>query len=250
MNSDEFKQAMMNLPEPPGGGRPPYWSYWRNLLWNTAKNDTVDNFMNWPVVRHNMLVSHLSVDWAWDLVGDSSAVIPPAVGQPMDYYRDIYSRNMVWQAGYLAAWERASGKRVASLNHILEFGGGFGAMALLCRRLGFAGRYVIYDFPELGLLQRWFLEANDQTADYWSEFRPTHTDLFIALASLSESPLEQRAKIMPLLECDNFIFYYPPRYEDIDNQKWFENFAEFRSDLHWQAWQLPGSDIWIRVGWK
>ena len=61
------------------------------------------------------------------------------------------SGNMVHQAYILKQWEDAAGGQVEKLTTVFEFGGGYGAMARLCKQLGFKGVHVIVDLPEFRL---------------------------------------------------------------------------------------------------
>src|SRR3990172_8255065 len=59
------------------------------------------------------------------------------------------SGNLVRQVSHLEVYERGTGFRIEDAGTILEFGGGYGALCAIARRLGFVGDYWIVAFPEL-----------------------------------------------------------------------------------------------------
>jgi hypothetical protein len=119
-----------------------------------------------------------------------------------------YSMNLIHQAYHLTQWEQATGKRIEHLNTIVEFGAGYGAMALLCRRLGFEGQYIIYDLPEFSLLQEYYLSQFGMIDKMeWNPAeKPKDADLFMALYSISEVPFEDRPGLM--VKADSYLFLY------------------------------------------
>ena len=49
---------------------------------------------------------------------------------------------------------------------IVEFGGGYGSMCRLVRKLGFKGRYVIFDLRPILALQKYYLGLHGVEAGY------------------------------------------------------------------------------------
>lgn len=99
------------------------------------------------------------------------------------------SGNLIHQAYHLLTWEVKTGWLVERQKRIVEIGGGYGALAKVTRRLGFTGTYVIYDLPEMTLLQRYYLsQCGIEDVDCRSILpaQPEDYDLFIGLWSLSE----------------------------------------------------------------
>ncbi len=80
------------------------------------------------------------------------------VGAPVRFlYMPSSGGNQIHHTSHLAAFENKSGERVESLHLIVEFGGGYGSFCRQVHRLGFRGKYVIFDLPELSGLQRYYL---------------------------------------------------------------------------------------------
>lgn len=264
MDKDLLLQKMMLLPEPTTGLKPPHWEYWRHDLWQRiVKGENPNGFMGWPCVFHTMLVNHWkdAVDWEFkqlDIKWEKALNAPPMF-YPFDFYADThYSMNLIHQAYHLQRWEEATGRDITKLKVIVEFGGGYGAMALLCKRMGFDGRYFIYDFPEFCLLQQYVLSkfAWKKVAYCVDRVRkvPKRADLLIALYSLSETPYEKRGEFLQRVGFDSCLFLYTGKWaDDLSNTEFFSEVGMFASMDHWhhtELTHLPDKNNWYDIGWK
>ncbi len=256
MNAEQFRGRMAQLPEPKTNLAPPYWEAWRLDLWQRVKSQDPTRFYEWPCVYHCMLVSHwpFSMDYELsqlDLSRWQYALQVPHFG-PDDYsIGSRLSMNLIHQAYHLAQWERAAGKRIEQLDTIVEFGGGYGAMALLCRRMGFEGKYIIYDLPEFSLLQEYYLSQFGMLdkVEWNPTQKPQNVDLFMALYSLSEVPLDKRPGLM--VKANSYLFLYSGLWESLNNVEWFNGLA-LSTPLQWQHTEishLPDRNNWYSVGW-
>lgn len=63
----------------------------------------------------------------------------------------------IFQVSHLYLLKLATGATVTDFETILEFGAGTGEGADVAARLGFRGAYVLYDLPQMVLLQRYWL---------------------------------------------------------------------------------------------
>lgn len=212
-----LSEAIAQLPEPPNDSHPPLWDYWRHDLWQRAQNDKPENFMQWPCVYHTMLQNHWKNSILYELEQLPIDWLQAAIATP--YCQDKhynYSLNLIHQVYHLYQYFSYTGIEVSDLNSIVEFGGGYGAMALVCKRLGFKGNYYIYDLPEFSLLQQWFLQDDTKWVD-----RPRKADLLIACYSLSEIDIEDREQwITPT---DHQLFLYSNKFESYDNMEFFKD---------------------------
>jgi hypothetical protein len=256
MNADQLRQAMAKLPEPVTDKKPPFWEYWRRELWEQCQENDPVEFMKWPCIRHTMLVNHWSMEREWTYLLQSDTyrwpkVILPHSGFPKDYFGPTpYSNNMINQAYHVALWESTTGKRIDQLDTIIEFGGGYGAMALLCWRLGFRGKYIIYDLPEFSLLQQWFLSQEGVENVAWPKRsgKAVRGDLLIALYSLSEIPPVDRSRFLIKATVDSYLFLYSPTWEEYDNETYFKEFAK-AVDLKWYSQPTPRQTDSYLIGW-
>ena len=257
MNTVQFRDRVRALKEPVTDKKPPYWEYWRHKLWKhfTGGNNPF-NFMSWPCIYHTMLVNHWTEPVAYEFTQIGwerwhNAIISPAFA-PMDYHADtIFSRNLIHQAYHIHVWEQKTGKRIEEMDSIIEVGGGYGAMALLCHRMGFIGTYHIYDLPEFSLLQEFFLSEMEVPNIIWPTTKHRRSaDLLIGLYSLSEIEMDKRNKFLDSITADSYLLLYSGHWKDYDNIAYFEG----RNGLaeNWETWEiqhLPDPDNWYTVGW-
>jgi hypothetical protein len=227
-------------------------------------------FLHWPPVQQTMVMrSHRRVvsglahlrarpDWRhrW-----RSAVRETTLGHPRPLPRCPWSSaNLIFQACHLCRFEEATGRSLASMRTIVEFGGGYGRLCHLVHDLGFTGTYVIFDLPEVAALQRFYLRhvgiaVSDARDAVWPERgvvtvadladlrallrrRPRGEAAFVAIGSLSEAPLALRESLFTdTASFDAFLFFYSARHDSIDNRV---HFARWRSRLDTHDWHdLP-----------
>lgn len=265
MNTDQFRQQMAALPEPKTTLKPPFWEAWRLDLWQRAQNQDPTRFWEWPCIYHTMMQNHIpfQIDYEFSQLIERfhNALVIPHFG-PDDPFgkvivRHPFSMNLIHQAYHLTQWERATGKRIEQLDTIVEFGGGYGAMALLCKRMGFEGKYVIYDLPEFSLLQEYYLSQFGMLdkMEWNPKKKPKDVDLFMALYSLSEVEPAQRMRYLPSV-VDSYLFLYSGQWEKWNNVEWFQNElpSKWRQNdkVQWQHTEighLPDRANWYSIGW-
>lgn len=256
MDAKQFQQRMAQLPKPETNKQPPYWEAWRLDLWEQAQKHT--RFWEYPCVYHCMLVQHWidAITYEWnqlDVARFSKAeYLKGILFLKEQSFRDNFfisslTNNLIHQAYHLQQWEQATGQRVENLKTIVEFGGGYGAMCLLCHQLGFSGRYIIYDLPEFSLLQQYYLSQCGIEADWNPRRKPRPVDLLIGLYSLSEVPPNERNPV----RANSYLFLYSGQWQDYDNVGWFKRFA-MSTTLEWrhsEIQHLPDKQNWYSIGW-
>ena len=224
-------------------------------------------FLSWDVIQETMFVNSADyirqelrclqehTEWRrW-----SEAIKESPVGCPPRYkeYKKS-SGNLIHHTYHVAQFESFLGYKASFFDCIFEFGGGYGSMCRLLHNLGYQGRYIIFDFPEFSALQRYYLQSLqiDMTPsrgvsclssleDLQNNLDKTENALCIATWSLSETPLDFRFEIMPLLnKFNNFLFAYQESFEGVDNKTFFSDFVTKRPDIKWEnraIEHLPGS---------
>lgn len=262
MNKDELQAAMLALPELKTDKKPPYWEYWRWELWQHVTNgDDPARFWEWPCIYHTMLQNHwlnLIEAEAWELVKlyPTTKLHPwlsPPDNGPVDFISGkFYSANLIKQLYHLTQWEQTTGKQIADLHTIVEFGGGYGAMALLVHRLGFKGTYYILDLPEFALLQEYYLSNTGEQVNVKWELpkRKPKVDLFMALYSLSEVAPGEREAIINKYKAASHLFLYSNKFAGYDNKTWFSDYAA-KTPGKWKTWvieHMPPESLYS-VGW-
>lgn len=166
-------------------------------------------------------LTYLQASPSWPKWREAICEVPHSPATRLSYYPRS-SGNLIHQAYHLARWEERTGLDVATLRRIVEFGGGYGAMAQVCRQAGFRGEYYIYDFPELLLFQKFYLSmiglnAHRRTViktvsgfPAWEKtiwwYRKHRADLLVALWSLSETDRGTQGAIMDSAAPDYILF--------------------------------------------
>jgi hypothetical protein len=262
MDANEFQLKMSRLPEPITELKPPYWEYWRWDLYKRVLSDEPTEFWEWPCIYHCMLVEHWPGPIAYELSKLDSRFlnacsIPHFGPGDGELTNDGYlSRNLIHQAYHIQQWEEATGKRINQLDTIVEFGGGYGAMALLCHRLGFDGKYIIYDLPEFALLQEYYLSHFGilHKVEWNPKRKPKNVDLFMALYSMSEMPLDERIPLVP--QAKSYLFLYSGVWQGWDNVSFFQRavpelawHGEAMQWRHSELSHLPDKNNHYSIGW-
>lgn len=233
-------------------------------------------FLRWRVIERTMFVvdqvyipSELqalraSRDWEqlWNV-----AIVEQNIGCPTPSpHLPTTSGNLIHHAYHLLKLREVVDVNFDQLKTVFEFGGGYGSMCRLLRRVGFHGDYAIYDLPEMTLLQKFYLSALGLSFDAdkiylinaLSELEEViaqqlgrKQSLFIATWSLSETPVSLRNQILSLVkEFDYYLFSYQPRFDNIDNVEFFERYANQRCEVEWKSWRCTEYDAYYLVGKK
>ena len=253
-----------------GDGAPDVIDLWdrvrKDLRRQLLTGDPAD-FLHWPAVEQTMVIrrhrrvaaalSHLRAreDWRrrW-----RPAVREITLGRPRPLPRCPWSSaNMIFHAYHLCRFEEATGRALESMPIIVEFGGGYGRLCQLAHDLGFRGTYVIFDLPEVAVLQRFYLRhvgiaVSDARGAAWPaegavtvvdvaelsallRRRPRGGAAFVAVGSLSEAPLALRETLRAEVESfDAFLIFYAAQHDAFDNRAYF---ARWRTTLPDHAWR-------------
>jgi hypothetical protein len=134
------------------------------------------------------------------------------------------------------------------LDFIVEFGGGVGHIPKLVKQLEFCGKYAIFDFPELAIIQQFYNNMKIEVMSHFSLLNlflnnVSGNGLFYSTWGFSEFPLHLREKI----EMELFLFkycciLYQHDYKTIDNSKYFNDFMIRNTDFDWVKINLTGYD--------
>jgi len=258
------------------------WEAKRAELRHLLATADPDRFLRWPSVRTTMVkrghrpvgveLGHMRrrADWAtrW-----RPALREMTLGRPRPFPRlPTTSANVLHLAYHLCRFEEATGVRPETAAFVLEFGGGYGGMCRFLHRMGFGGSYVIFDLPELGALQRFYLGHARIPVGAWDggalrsgvvtasaldalpallAARPAGPALFIATWSLGETPAALREPVRSLAPSfDAFLLGYTSQFREIDNRADFGRWRDDTPDVSWQELALPhlGKAEWYLLG--
>jgi hypothetical protein len=253
----------------------PFWRSICTQLLHYAETEDPRYFMRWPPVAATMVngTTPFSAEafrrlrrapewrsrWRAAVTHEPHGHGPPF----LPYLRT--NANTIMHAAHLWHFKATTGQDLLEHECIVEFGGGYGSMGRLVHRLGFRGRYTIFDLAPILALQRYFLGLHGVEADYTADspirltaslseatagMRP-RTALMSTWA-LSEMPLALRTEIVALLEDCRIaavLLAYQHSFEGLDNVAWFRDLAERTAD-HWRWVTTPigiGSDYLVGI---
>jgi len=192
---------------------------------------------NWPILKNALTESNIGNPERYSAFPDSSG-------------------NLIHHAYSLFKFLNMNKLTLKNINTIFEFGGGYGSFCRLCYKLGFNGKYIIYDLPEFTALQKYFLRSvnphikiNSDNDNKKNEVKlisdiselkkvfenETKFDVFIALWSISECPLPLRFQILNSeITCSNYLFAFSDSFGGVNNQEYFSKFVENKKNYIWK----------------
>ncbi len=255
----------------------PTWENFRLGLRRDLDAHDPRTFLRWPVIQHAMCLTnsgavvpeYLALRTSGQWARFARAVEESPTGNPIPFlYCPRSSGSLLHHCHHVMRFAQVSGADLSTMDAVVEFGGGYGSMCRLLHRLGFGGRYFIYDLPEFSALQRYFLRSLglpvlEAGADPATPGIHLLTDLgklqtalaalpadfrraFIATWSLSESQPDLRDRFLPLVEnFDYFLLAFQNDFNGVDNNDYFETFERSTAErIEWtkkRLRHLPGS---------
>jgi hypothetical protein len=256
MNAEEFRNRIAALPPVEGNT---YWDDKRREFRHSVQHDNLSRFLRWNSIGITMYLG----GWHWvepeyrELQRERpewAAALKEDEFGGADYYHidPTTNANVVHMGYHLLQWEKATGRKVTELDSILEIGGGYGCMAKVVHRLGFRGKYYIYDLPEFSLLQEFYLShvlaAGSHNIE-WVNTReqdrgrlPGAVDLWLATWSFSEFPKALRQEIISQTTPQSYLIGYQHTFEWVDNMFWFAEYRRNHPEYDWTSQQLTHQD--------
>ena len=213
------------------------WTNYQASLRQHLANDDLSDFLQWSTIQATMFVGNAPyIEYEYDALLSSpnwrkwsKAIKEPMIGNPT-MFNERTSGNLIHQAYHLKQWLDRTQQRLEDMSSIVEVGAGYGAMAMLCYRLGFGGLYIICDLPELQQIQKFYLDGLENiiwlgrvTLSVAFSKRPC--DLFIASHSLGEMSIDERERYLSQVAAKEYLFASSYEYDGVDNQAWFNQLA-------------------------
>lgn len=220
------------------------WNRYRQRLGIYILNNDPRNFLRWNPIVGSMVYggSNSELDYLKENNWNKWAPVinETFVGNPprFKYYKNS-SGNLIHNAYNLSRVVDRFGIDITKLAKIAEYGAGYGCMAKLIKDLGFKGNYEIFDVPEFLALQKYYLRSTNTSGDFHfvekvEKLKNSNPDIFIAMWSLSESPIELRAEFLKTIGKPQYILIgYQQNFESIDNVKYFKEYREANTDYEW-----------------
>jgi len=161
-----------------------------------------------------------------------SQIKDPQIGSPTLYKLGL-SQSTLRSFYYYKLFEDTFGTEI---DHITDFGAGYGNNCRVWHDLGFNGEYYLVDLPEVTELQQYYtsktVKGNLRFMSAETLKQPsTRNGLFFATFSLDETPYEVRDMMEEKLRNYRYIFIhyndsfpvYGRDQEEIDNVKYFKD---------------------------
>lgn len=214
---------------------------WNNFLYdikNLILNDDIRNFRNWGPIRQTMNAGNPTSGFSKDHLN--------LLKLDKDWERwekalkDEFTTSAVNHSYYISKLENFV-KPIDKFDFIFEFGGGFGNMCRTARNLGFSRKYLIFDFPELLTIQKYYLETHNITSDSEIEFccdfdilsgllKNKTNALCISTHALEEAPIGVMNRVLNNVKTFSaFLFVFSggkSRFEEFVK----ENCSDFKLD--------------------
>jgi hypothetical protein len=213
-----------------------HWNMVRTDIKNKIINEDLDNFLNWHNVKETMVVtSHAVAEYEykilkesprWEKYKEAIKGLSPGNPTPSNVFPES-NNNAIHQLYHLHMYESKYGP-IENVSKIVEFGGGYGCLCSIIKRLGFKGQYTIIDLPEFHLLQQYYL--NSLGIYGFIQTTTPNTTLFenatlFAFWSLSETETSFRQNFIDnyFNYLNDFLMAYQVSYESYDNTTFFNN---------------------------
>ena len=237
-----------------------------HLMW-----EELSRFLSWPPILSTMIycpgveVFHrMKLSPYWNRFSEALKEVPAGGPQRYEPWPET-SGNLLHQGHHLMRLAEHLGGlgTFTSVQQVIEFGGGYGCMCQLWFRLGFRGNYLIYDLPELSILQEYFLSScglgvtvgHDAPASLPSVTLCRTMDvvdarlktisrkdfIFIGMWSISEAPVALREKLLPVMnQAKAVLLGFQEKFEGIDNSAFFQQMQLECPALDWVVEDYPG----------
>ena len=240
-----------------------YWPSLRDVINHDCDTLPMERFKVWASVwnvpfmsmaKHSqyirIVLNAVSTDQRF-----ADAVVEPMIGctqQDFIQYLSMFSdypttMNRIQAVSHLLI-NGIMPEDLEKMDTIVELGAGIGDLCDIVYKLGFKGKYIIYDFPEVGRVQKWYHDQLGHTnvvhTDNLDDL--VDADLLVATWSLTEMPFDLREKILEKIGgTKQFLIAYSKLIFGYDNEKWItedfiprfeENYEVTSMDIPFMPW--------------
>lgn len=160
----------------------------------------------------------------------AEALKEPLIGYTENDFRQLFSvfddfpttSNRIQAMAHLVICDYTA-EQLSKMDTIIEFGGGIGDLADIIQKLGFKGKYILYDLPEVGRIQKYYHDRiGHKNILHTSNLDDLcNADLCIGTWSFTEMPIDLRNQIMERVGgTKNWLLAYSNDIFKIDNNKY------------------------------
>lgn len=136
---------------------------------------------------------------------------------------------------------------VESINHVTDFGAGYGNNCRVWHALGYDGEYFLIDLPVISEIQQYYTSQTieDGNLHFMNDadgmIPGKSKSLFMATFSLNETTMEIRKTVEPKLEAYDYIFIhynntfeaYGKSKQAVDNREYFNGLKDQMPSHDW-----------------
>jgi SAM-dependent methyltransferase len=207
------------------------WTFYRGEL---LKHELADPLAYQHPWRLSTCVATMYVGPGEILAGEVAQMKQAGVPDPRWDCED--ESNLLHQRYHLWQWERLHpGVSLRSLDSIVEFGSGYGAMAVVASALGFRGTYYLVDFPEFSDFAFRHLKHRGVNCQVEVGYH-AKPDLLVSCFGISEASLQDRAEFLGRIAPASYLLAFQGEWGDIANLSSLESWA--------QGYMEHGGPIW------
>lgn len=227
------------------------WEKHQKIVTDYIDKYGYDNLLREPTIQGTMfvgdnditrqeyyeLVKNINYDKCW-----RQAIQDKGYGNPERFpLNPNTSGNYVHCAYHLSQFEEVHKVAVRDLDYITEVGAGYGAMATVCYKAGFRGKYICFDLPVFSEIQRQYILANT-CLDFGCysdirqliELQPSDESMFISTWAVSEMPTSYRDNILnQVTKYKNILLAYQCFFEGMDINGYFEEWQKKYENFSW-----------------
>tara|TARA_Y100000389_G_C17353030_1_gene459512 strand:+ start:132 stop:836 length:705 start_codon:yes stop_codon:yes gene_type:complete len=203
-------------------------SLWDNFLKDiTEEFKNKENFLKGNTIRrclHPAINSMTALKYFNEVNHLDFLKQDPQTGNPT-YCIDKFSLVTLQSSLYLKTMLKKS--KLDTIDEIHDIGGGYGNMAWTLKNYGYDKKYIIYDFPIMHDIQKYWLGKQNIKVEYKSldELDPGKNSHLIGTHSINEMDLSDREKI-PFNKFKSFFIAHNKIFNGIDNVKYFRNLVK------------------------
>lgn len=232
-----------------------FWDQQRQYIAHLTATEPIETCLDWLPIRHTMNCGN--AEWLahelkaiqrnlrWRSIFES--YVEHEWAARLEKYPSTHLLgNSIHHIFHWLMFEEYTGKILADIHSIFEFGGGFGSMSRIARFAGFTGEYRILDFPELHVLAKAYCDDDKIVRlNNISELGDSQYDLLVGCWSVTESNAILRNKVM-MSNFTNCIIAYSDSFEGLQNAGYFDNVKQrFGGTLIPIPW-LVGNSYYVR----
>lgn len=209
------------------------WEDFTKRVKQLIETNDLSTFMTWDVLINTMIagVDNVEIDYLtkskhWDFwVKNLEETVLKPNSHPV---HNFSSTNNLHHAYSLQVLVDKVGKELSSFNFVTEFGGGYGNMARLFKKINNSVVYNIYDIPEFLTIQDYYLKQNNvhdivllNNNDIIEKI--PEKSLFLALWSISETPVANRINYinnLKMFDYDTIFIAMGETFYNENNMEW------------------------------